>query len=190
MHAGFHPERSADIARNDADVGRRNIEIVFGHAVAEIERRLVRRVHHHAPIRPKFGPDAARLHRVGRAAGDGEVQFRDVGGFGQPRFGRIDIATFPQEADIVGIFVPNGGGTVLLRRQHIGDDGKLVVIDFHRFGRFFGGGDCIRDHHRHGLSHEAHRSGGQQLSVGLGGRRTVRAGEAEAAGNGRNIGQV
>ena len=95
MYAGFHAEGTADIAGDDTNIGRGDFEIVLRHAVTQIERRLMRRMHDHPPIRPKLGPNAARLHGVCGAAGYREVQLRDMRGGFQIGFGRLGIAALP-----------------------------------------------------------------------------------------------
>ena len=69
--------------------------------------RLDRRVQHQPPVGADFRPGAARLHRVGGDARDGELQACHMGGVAQRLLGAVGVATLPQIADIVGVFVPD-----------------------------------------------------------------------------------
>ena len=78
----------------------------------------------------------------------------------------------------------------MLRGEHVGDDRQLAVIDLDGFGCFLGGGEAGGNDHRHALAHEPNAAGGEQLAVGFGRRRSVRPGEAQAAGDRGDVGQV
>jgi hypothetical protein len=107
VHAGFHAEGAADIARQHTDIGRRDLKIAGGNRVAQAEGRLVGGVELDPPVLGDLGPGAARLHRVGGDARDGEVEGGDVGRSGQSGGGAVRVAALPQEPDIVGHTVPD-----------------------------------------------------------------------------------
>ncbi len=107
LHAGLHAERAADIHRQHADIGRLDVEVAVRHAVAQVVRRLMRGVHHDPAVRADLRPGAARFHRVGGDARDGELQPCHMRRRLQRRIGRLRIAALPQEADVVRHIVPD-----------------------------------------------------------------------------------
>ena len=190
LHAGLHAEGAADIAGEDADIGRLDPEIAVRHAVAQVVGRLVGGVHLHPPVRPDLRPGAPRFHGVGGDAGDGEVQLRHMRRGGQVGLSFRLVAALPQEADIVGHVVPDRGRAGLHCGMRVGHDRQGRVVHNHRFRGLHGGAAGFRDDHRHGLTHEADPVAGQQLAVGLRRGATIGTRKADAAGDRLHVGQV
>jgi hypothetical protein len=95
LHTRLHAERAPHIFAQHANIGRPDVEVAVGHAVAQVERRLVRGVHHHASIAVDLSPRAAGLHRVGRDTRHGELQARHMRRITQGIIRSHCIATLP-----------------------------------------------------------------------------------------------
>ena len=133
----LHAERAADITGENAHHRRLNLEQA-GERRSHGEGALIGRVQHEASAIVDEAERAARFHRACGDAGDVRRQAGDVGGVRKDRIERLHIILAPDERDVVGDFVPNGGRACDQSRSDLGNCVERIVVDLDQFARGLG----------------------------------------------------
>ena len=133
--AVLHAEAAADIGRNDAKFGLRDVQHLAGDGGAGAVRVLRGRIERVVVAVGMIVADrGARLDRIGGDARVVDLQRDDVFGAGEGRVGRVLVAHHQREGDIVGRLVPHQRRARLHRILGADHRRQRLILDLDQFG--------------------------------------------------------
>ncbi len=151
----LHAEGAADIAGEQAQLGRRNVED-FGELAAQAEHALASDMEGEAlALRIVGGDRGARLHGVDDEAVVEELEPRHMGGVGEGLLHLLGVAEMIVERDVVGHVVEELRRAGLHRLARLGDRGEGLDVEHDRFRGLLRLDRGLGDHAGDGVADEA-----------------------------------